>query len=53
MNYHYIIIDAAYNKLMKFDLEEDALMFVEMHREFSYVKELKPEVANLERLFSL
>lgn len=53
MNYEYIIIDEGYNKILKFELEEEALTFVEANRQFSYVKELKPSVANLERLWDL
>ncbi len=53
MNYDYIIIDEGYNELMKFELEEEALTFVEQYREYSYVRKLKPSIANLERLWSL
>ena len=53
MQYEYNIIDGAENKVASFLLEEDALTFVETHRQYTYVKELKPSVYNLERLWSL
>ena len=53
MQYEYHIIDEAQNKVASFLLEEDALTFVETHRQYTYVKELKPSVYNLERLWSL
>lgn len=53
MNYEYHIINEAYEVVDVCKYEEDALAFVEEHRQFSYVKELKPSIQNLERLFLL
>lgn len=53
MNYEYHIINEAYQVERVFEYEEHALAFVEEHRQYSYVRELKPTVKNLERLFQL
>ena len=53
MQYEYHIIDEQQNKVATFQLEEEALVFVETHRQYTYVKELKPSVYNLEKLYKL
>lgn len=53
MQYEYHIIDEAQNKVATFQLEEEALVFVETHTQYTYVKELKPSVYNLERLYNI
>ena len=53
MNYEYHIINKAYEVVATFTLEEEALTFVETHRQYTYVKELKPSVANIQRLWDL
>lgn len=53
MNFEYHIIDTSYNKVKVFEYEEDALTYVEQHRQYTYVKELKYDVKHLEFLYSL
>jgi len=53
MQYEYHIIDEQQNRVATSQLEEEALVFVETHRKYTYVKELKPSVYNLERLYKL
>ena len=53
MQYQYDIIDEGYNIVASFTLEEEALTFVETHRQYSYVKNLKPIAANLQRLWDI
>ena len=53
MNYRYEIINEAYEVVASFLLEEEALTFVETHRQYSYVKVLAPSVANLRRLWDI
>ena len=53
MNYRYDIINEAYEVIATFNLEEEALTFVEFHRQYSYVKVLAPSVSNIQRLWDI
>ncbi len=53
MNYRYDIINDKYEVIATFLLEEEALTYVEFHRQYSYVKVLAPSVANIQRLWDI
>ena len=53
MEYRYEIINDKYEVIGTYLLEEDALTFVEFHRQYSYVKVLAPSVANIQKLWDL
>lgn len=53
MDYRYDIINDKYEVIASFLLEEEALTYVEFHRQYSYVKVLAPSVANIQKLWDL
>ena len=53
MQYQYDIIDEEYNIVASYIYEEHALRFCEIHKQYSYVRNLKPIAANLQRLWDL
>ena len=53
MDYRYDIINDEYEVIATFQLEEEALTFVEFHRQYSYVKVLAPSIGNLQRLWDI
>ena len=53
VTYRYNIINKAYEIVATFLLEEDALTYVETHRQYSYVREIAPTKSNLQRLWDI
>ena len=53
VTYRYNIINEAYEVVATFLLEEEALTYVETHRQYSYVREIAPTVSNLQRLWDI